>query len=207
MSPSRRTRRLLYFLIVVLAAILIAGCQPKPVLEHGTVYNNPSAAPLLALKTTDGSDFSLGQLRGKTTLVYFGYANCPDFCPATLATLDWMLDELGERGDQVQVVFVSVDPERDSPEILEQYLDGFHPGTIGLTGDPASLKTALDGYGAMASTTHDLHPEEEGIVAHTTRLFVVDPEGRLRANYPFDVDRQDLLEDISGLLDITAGSS
>lgn len=191
----------------MLAAILIAGCQPKPVLEHGTVYNNPSAAPLLALKTTDGSDFSLGQLRGKITLVYFGYANCPDFCPATMATVDWTLDQLGERSEQVQVVFVSVDPERDTPEVLQRYLDAFRPGMIGLTGDLDSLKTALDGYAAMASTTHDLHTEEPGVVAHTTRLFVVDPAGQLRANYAFDVDRQDLLADLSGLLDATAGSS
>jgi cytochrome oxidase Cu insertion factor (SCO1/SenC/PrrC family) len=192
--------------VLTFVALFLAGCQSQPVLRHGTVYQPSAEAPPLALQTADGSTFSFDQVRGKTALVYFGYASCPDYCPATLATLDWMLDELGGRGDQVQVVFVSVDPERDSPEILQQYLDGFHPGMIGLTGDPASLKTALDGYGAMASTTHDLHPAEEGVVAHTTRLFVVDPEGRLRANYPFDVDRQDLLADISGLLDATAGS-
>ena len=195
-------------LLLAFIALSLAGCQSQPALQHGTVYQSVSQAPPLSLETTDGSSFSLEQVGGKTALVYFGYTHCPDFCPATLATLDWMLGELGDRSDQVQVVFVSVDPERDTPEVLRRYLDAFRPGMIGLTGDLATLKETVEGYGAIASTTHDLHTEEEpGVVVHSTRLFVVGPDGRLLAHYPFDVDRQDLLDDISGLLDATAGSS
>ena len=195
-------------LLLAFVALSLAGCQSQPALQHGTVYQSVAQAPPLSLETTDGSSFSLEQVGGKTTLVYFGYTHCPDFCPATLATLDWMLDQLGDRSDQVQVVFVSVDPERDTPEVLQRYLDAFRPGMIGLTGDLATLKETVEGYGAFASTTHELHAEEEpGVVVHSTRLFVIDADGRLRANYAFDVDRQDLLDDLSGLLAATAGSS
>ena len=195
-------------LLLAFVALSLAGCQPQPTLQHGTIYQSVAQAPPLSLETTDGSSFSLEQVRGKTALVYFGYTNCPDFCPATLATLDWMLDQLGDRSDQVQVVFVSVDPERDTPEVLQRYLDAFRPGMIGLTGDLTTLKETVEGYGAFASTTHELHTEEEpGVVVHSTRLFVIDADGRLRANYAFDVDRQDMLDDLSGLLDATAGSS
>jgi protein SCO1/2 len=195
-------------LFLALACLVLIGCQAQPVLQHGSVYQASAEAPPLSLTATDGSAFNLEQLRGKTTLVYFGYTHCPDFCPATLATLDWMLGQLGDRSDQVQVVFVSVDPERDSPEVLQPYLDGFHSGMIGLTGDLDSIRAALDGYGAAASTANELHTDlEPGVVIHTTRLFVVDADGRLRANYPFDVDRQDLLDDISGLLDSRAEGS
>jgi protein SCO1/2 len=194
--------------LLTFAALALAGCQSQPVLQHASVYERPAAAPPLSLETTDGAAFSLDQLRGRTTLVFFGYTNCPDFCPATLATLDWVLDQLGERGDQVQVVFVTVDPERDTSEVLQEYLDRFHSGTIGLTGDLDSIRMALDGYGALSSTTHDVHTDlEPGVVAHTTRLFVVDADGQLLANYPFDVDRQDLLDDISGLVDSSAEGS
>ena len=195
-------------LLLAFVALSLAGCQSQPALQHGTVYQSVAQAPPLSLETTDGSSFDLEQVRGKTALIYFGYTNCPDFCPATLATLDWMLGELGDRSDQVQVVFVSVDPERDTPEVLRRYLDAFGPGMIGLTGDLATLKDTVASYGAFASTTDELHTEEEpGVVVHSTRLFVVGPDGRLLAHYPFDVDRQDLLDDISGLLDATAGSS
>lgn len=195
-------------LLLAFVALSLAGCQSQPALQHGTIYEPAAQAPPISLETTDGSPFSLEQVRGKTVLVYFGYTNCPDFCPATLATLDWMLDQLGDRSDQVQVVFVSVDPERDTPEVLRRYLDAFRPGMIGLTGDLATLKETVEGYAAFASTTHDVHTElEPGVVVHSTRLFVIDADGQLRANYAFDVDRQDLLDDLSGLLDATAGST
>ena len=195
-------------LLLAFVALSLAGCQSLPTLQHGTIYQSVAQAPPLSLETTDGSSFSLEQVRGKTALVYFGYTNCPDFCPATLGTLNWMLDQLGDRSDQVQVVFISVDPERDTPEVLQRYLDAFRPGMIGLTGDVAALKAAVEGYAAFSSTTHDLHTElEPGVVVHSTRLFVIDADGRLRANYAFDVDRQDLLDDLSGLLGATAGSS
>ena len=195
-------------LLLAFVALSLAACQSRPTLQHGTVYQPAAQAPPISLATTDGSAFSLEQVRGKTVLVYFGYTNCPDFCPATLATLDWMLDQLGDRSDQVRVVFVSVDPERDTPEVLQRYLDAFRPGMIGLTGDLATLKDTVESYGAFASTTNELLLEEEpGVVVHSTRLFVIDADGRLRANYAFDVDRQDLLDDLSRLLDATAGSS
>ena len=130
-------------LLLAFVALSLAGCQSQPALQHGTVYQSVAQAPPLSLETTDGSSFSLEQVGGKTTLVYFGYTQCPDFCPATLATLDWMLDQLGDRSDQVQVVFVSVDPERDTPEVLQRYLDAFRPGMIGLTGDLATLKETV----------------------------------------------------------------
>ena len=195
-------------LLLAFVALSLAGCQSQPTLQHGTIYQSVAQAPPLSLETADGSSFSLEQVGGKTTLVYFGYTHCPDFCPATLGTLDWMLDQLGDRSDQVQVVFVSVDPERDTPEVLQRYLDAIRPGMIGLTGDLATLKDTVESYGAFASTTNELLLEEEpGVVVHSTRLFVIDADGRLRANYAFDVDRQDLLDDLSGLLDATAGSS
>jgi protein SCO1 len=182
---------------IVLASAL-AACRPTPYEWHGTVYEPARVAPPITLPATDGTTFDIGASDGRLRLVYFGYIHCPDICPATLSNIAWVYGELGPEADRVQTVFVTVDPDRDSLPALADYLGSFSERFLGLRGERGDLLPILDAYGVYAgldasSTSHEIE--------HSARLFLVDTQGTLRAHYPWDVPRQDLLTDLKYLLD------
>lgn len=118
-------------------------------------------------------------LQGKWSLVFFGFTYCPDYCPTTLAALDATQQRLGDRARDLQIVFISVDPERDTPQALKDYLssDGFPEGVIGLTGTPAQVKAAADAYRAYYQKVG----EGEGYTMnHSLTVYLMGPDGRFR---------------------------
>ena len=119
-------------------------------------------------------------LDGKWTLVFFGFTWCPDYCPTTLAALKATQDRLGDRADDLQIVFISVDPERDRPQVLKDYLssDGFPEGVIGLTGSPAGIRAAADAYRAYYQKVG----EGEGYTMdHSLTVYLMGPDGQFRS--------------------------
>ncbi len=126
-------------LFLLLICLLIA-CTNEPYVLNGSPYQNPNAAPPIPLLDTSGMPFQLEDYHGKIILLYFGYTFCPDVCPSTLASVRQILDELGNLSHEVVFVMITVDPDRDSPEILEEYLSRFHPGYIGLWGEREELE-------------------------------------------------------------------
>jgi protein SCO1/2 len=121
--------------------------------------------------------------RGKLLLVYFGFTYCPDVCPADLQNIGLALDQLGAAGDRVQPLFVTLDPERDTPAHLADYVPAFHPRLIGLTGDDAAIRAAADAYKVYyAKVTNE--GGNDYTVDHTAFIYLMGPDGRYLGFFP-----------------------
>ena len=149
----------------------------------GTVLPGGKALPEFSLQDDHGKPFALANLKGKWTLLFFGYTHCPDVCPTTLGTLKNAWDRLSQSAAGVkdlQVVFVSVDPERDSVEHLREYVDYFDPAFTAVTGSQDALMTLSRSVGAIYAATR---ADDKGnyLVDHTAAIFVIDPQGRFSA--------------------------
>jgi protein SCO1/2 len=182
---------------LILLPLLLGACRAKPYEWHGTAYDPPRPAPAIPLQAVGGGDFDVTAMTGKAAILYFGYINCPDICPATLANLAWVRGELGEKADDFVVLFVTVDPAHDTLPALTDYLNGFDPTFVGLRGERPQTEAVLATYGVYADlSTADAAHEIE----HSARLFAIDRQGDLVATYTWDVPREDLLADVQHLL-------
>lgn len=187
-------------LLAVLVIVNLYGCRAQPYVWHGSPYADPAPAPGLSLSDTAGEPFELSSLRGSLVLIYFGYTYCPDVCPATLGDVARAMEQLGAQAQHARLVFVTVDPDRDSPPVLRRYLDAFDGSFIGLTGTAGDLEAARRAYGVLA----EQEPHQDGeayLVSHTARLFLIDPDGLLKASYPFGTPRDELLADMRHALE------
>ena len=148
----RALARLSFAGVTLAVTSLLAACSQAPSGLHGSPYLSPSAAPGLQLQDTQGNPFDLSALEGHAVLVYFGYTQCPDECPLTLANARWAIEQLGERGEQVDFVLVTVDPVNDTPAVLRADLYRFDRGSSGLP-DPTSISHLRGGvWGAGRHT-------------------------------------------------------
>lgn len=183
---------------LLLVAVLLAACAPYRF--RGAAYDNPSTAPDFTLTDARGQHFRLSDHRGGAVLLSFGYTSCPDVCPATLGVVTKMFAALGDSAERVHFAFVTVDPERDTPRVLSSYLARFNPDFVGLTGDPAALAGVTASYGVVAQVETHVFPALNYGVDHAVRLYLIDPSGRLRAQYPAGVNADDLRQDVEYLL-------
>lgn len=194
-------------LLVGLASLLLIGAvavgvflSSKPDSFRGTAYNEPyPAAPEVELTRADGSNFQLREMRGKVVVLFFGYTSCPDVCPTTLAGLKQALEKLGDQADQIQVVFVTVDPQRDTPQRMQEYVDHFNPAFIGLSGSEAELAKAWNDYGIFRETVEGTSAAGY-FVNHTARVTFIDRQGNLRVSSPSDMPVDDIVHDLKLLL-------
>ena len=168
---------------------------------RGTTYAEPyPPAPPINLTREDGSPFWLSDLRGKIVLLFFGYTSCPDVCPTTMAELKTAIDKIGPKNaDMVAVVFVTVDPERDTPQRVQQYVDHFNKDFIGLSGPESALSKIWSDYGVFRSVAEG-SPATGYLVDHTARITLIDQDGNLRSSYGFDTPVQDIVHDLNLLL-------
>jgi protein SCO1/2 len=188
--------RLLIVLLAVLL-MLLTGCQPYE--YHGLYLDSPMSVPAVTLTSQNGQPASLADFRDKLVLVYFGYTFCPDVCPTTLGVVDKAFDLLGDKADQVQMVMVSVDPERDTPEVLANYLSNFNPSFVGLTGSPDQIASAAMPFGVFYEK-HEGSAATGYLVDHTASVMVLDREGRMRLVLPFETPAEDIAADLRQLL-------
>ncbi len=175
--------------------MLATACARLPAPLHGDPLTPPKPAPVIDLRDTRGRPFHIGDEHGSILLLYFGYTNCPDECPATLANVDWMLDALGDQADRVRLAFVTVDPARDTPQVLRLFLDRFDPRFVGLTGGDQDLAATRAAYGVVAQA----EPGSTELL-HSATLFLIDADGQLRSRYDLSVPRGDILADLRVLL-------
>ena len=175
-----------------------ARALPTPVLAAGVAVTPPAALPDFSLRDQRGKPFTPVDLQGHWSLILPGFTHCPDICPATLAILDRVHDLLGSTAAELQVVLLSVDPQRDTPEALARYLAFFNPGFVGVTGDQEQLERAYQGLGVQ----HIRIPGTRGeySVDHSAALLLIDPESRLVGYFmpPFRAER--LAVDLGPLL-------
>lgn len=164
---------------------LLAGCGGKSAPPWG-LTDISGHMPALQFDLTDdtGKAVTGRDYLGKVTLLYFGYTRCPDVCPTTLATLARAFQELGPQADGVRMLFVSVDPKRDTPAVLRQYVSAFGPEFVGLTGSGAQLDALTKRY-RVAYRLGKPGPDGDYVVYHSSAIFVFDKQGRVRllANY------------------------
>jgi protein SCO1/2 len=166
---------------------------------HGTVIQSPSPSFDFTLTGADG-DVSLSDFRGKLVVIYFGYTFCPDICPATLANVGQALRRMNEsQSKDVQLIMISLDPERDTPKKLSEYVVHFYPSFIGITGSNEKLAEVTSLYGifyekSAGSTT------ENYTIDHTATLLVIDREGYLKLVFPFGVTVDEIADDLKFML-------
>ncbi|MGQ9849318.1 MAG: SCO family protein [Aggregatilineaceae bacterium] len=176
----------------LLSAALVAcggGGDGRPTATPlpGTLLDPPKEVGDFTLTDQDGQPFRLSDLRGKVALLFFGYTNCPDVCPTTLAEFKRIKVLLGEDVERVAFVFVSVDGARDTPERLAAYVRAFDPQFIGLTGDDATLRPIARDFGVFYQRVN-YESDVNYLVDHTASTFVVDQQGRLRLVFPYGTD-------------------
>jgi protein SCO1 len=159
---------------------------------RGTAFEIPPSVADITLTRGDGTAFKLGDLQGSTAVVFFGYTACPDICPLTMSKLAQIYKDLGEP-QNVKVVLISVDPERDTPEVTATYASAFHPSFIGLSGDNTQVATAVKSFYVAAQDLLD------GTFAHTDALLILNEQTRL--SFVYSQDNVDYLrEDLPKIL-------
>ena len=187
-------RKLAFVALIALAAlsgILVAKFivdppQYTPVAQSGgMVVSSPRQIPDLPLVDMNGQPFKLSQLRGRSVLIFFGYTFCPDVCPLTLAELKQIKALLGPQAADVAVLYVSVDPERDTPEVLKRYIGAFDPDFLSATGDIESVRRFASEFGAAFEKQKPAGTSASYLMAHTSFTYLLDRDGRWRMTFAF----------------------
>lgn len=196
-NPLRALRRVVWFLVLA-GALLVGGVaawqafapqsSKLPVLRLGGDFT---------LSDSEGRPFTLASRRGSLVLLSFGFTNCPDVCPLTLARYRAVLAALQQDAGRLQPIMISVDPARDTPAKLGAYVRYFDARILGLTGSSGQLAQVARQYGAIVSVPA---PGEEGEVSHSDYLYLIDDLGRVRRLYDQQAPVQDIVREVRDLL-------
>ena len=203
-----KRNRIVLLLVIVIAAVAggIAGAllfepaEPPP-LVTGTQLSEPRPLPEFELVQGDGSSFTRNDFEGQWQLVFFGFTHCPDVCPNTLFLLDRVVDEVKARGAVApRVVFVSVDPERDSPADVKQYVEYFDQNFVGVTANDVAIEN-LQQLTRALSVAYEFHREGDSYeVIHSSAVLLVDPQARLHAIFTPPLKAAEISTDLARLL-------
>jgi protein SCO1 len=175
--------------IVAMGAVILLLTN-KPTL-HGSIIDPPLAASEIHLRDFKGQDFTLSSLRGRIAILYFGYTNCPDECPLTMAHLKLAKEKIGTASDQVQVVMISTDPKRDTPQAMQDFLTKFGPDFNGVVGTEEQLAPVWKDYGVTVQDNGE---------THSFFIYVIDRHGNFRETLLPDSEPADIAADLRLLL-------
>ena len=180
-------------------AALLAACSPEAPKFRSTDITGADFGRTLELTGHDGKPRALADFRGKVVVLFFGYTHCPDICPTTLADMAAVMKKLGSQAARVQVLFVTVDPQRDTPDVLAKYVPAFDAGFLGLSGDAAATQRTAKEFRIFYEQRAGGAPGAY-TVDHSAQSYVLDALGRLRLFVRQDRIAQDLEEDLRTLL-------
>lgn len=169
----------MYRLVVLLAALALAGCGAQGPEFRNTDITGAEFGRDFSLKDPSGNVRTLADFRGKAVVIFFGFTHCPDVCPTALATVAEAMRQLGGDAARVQGLFITVDPERDTPELLARYATAFHPTFVGLSGDADATARVAKDFKVLYQKSPGAAPGSY-TMDHSAGLFVFDPQGRLR---------------------------
>jgi protein SCO1 len=184
--------------LLIGVALLLTGCG-APHQYAGTFLNPPKALTDFTIRDQHGQPFQLSAQRGKVMLLYFGFTNCPDFCPTTMGEWKQVKRLLGADADKVRFVLISVDPERDTEQALKEYLDHFDPSFVGLRPTPEQVEQLSREYG-VGVDSHSQHVHTPDPTRHGSYTYAIDQSGQLRLLFSFDIQPQQVADDIRQLL-------
>jgi protein SCO1/2 len=186
--------------IIGLGLMLVAWqVFSRPYTYQGSLIDPPVPAADFTLTDQNGLPYRLSDQQGKVVLIFFGYTHCPDVCPATLSEFKQVKSALGSQAQDVEFVFITVDPERDTPETLKAHLAIFDPSFIGLTGTETELGPVWKDYGVYHEKK-DTGSAAGYLVNHSAITYAIDKQGNWRLTYPFGMETQKLVDDVSHLV-------
>lgn len=195
-KPNLSTLRLLLILTIILLAALVAVFMLR---SHPSGDQAATLGGDFTLQSANGP-VSLSDYRNKVVVLYIGYASCPDVCPTALAVISQAFRDLEEHHDQLAGLFVSVDPERDTPEKLHRYAQFFSPLLTGVTGEKAEVDQVVTQYGAFYHRVELPDSAMKYAVDHSSRIYVIDQQGQLRATLLHNSSPDQLISQITALL-------
>jgi protein SCO1/2 len=184
--------------LLLLLGTAVASAAPDSSPLKAGVLSPVMAAPELKLQGSNGQPLTLGKFRGKVVLLAFGFSSCGEVCPITLATLAGARKKLGEAAANVQVVYVTVDPERDDAARMKKFLGSFDPTFLGGVGSRAQIDAAQKSYGI--SSTRQAYPDGNYTIGHSSSIYIIDRAGGLRAVMPYGHTVDDFVHDLKILL-------
>ncbi|SNR26180.1 SCO family protein [Paracoccus sediminis] len=188
---SLRTIRLILWGLVLAAAAALA-------VQQWTMRETAvdSFRPDFALQDGKGQTYTMADFKGRFALVFFGFTNCPDVCPTTMSEVAQVMDDLGARADQVQPLFISIDPERDRRQGLGEYVAAFHPAILGLAGDDAATRDAASSFKIHFSREDDPAAPDGYTMSHSPGLYLVGPDGEWLRQFAYETPAAEILADI-----------
>lgn len=175
-------------LVGLVLAVVLTACRAEPEFK-GSLIDPPMPAADFRLTNDASETASLADYRGNYVLLFFGYTNCPDVCPATMSVLAKVYNQLktAEQADQVQVILVTTDPKNDTPQAMADFLGHFDPDFTGMTGSKEQLQLVWKDYGVMVM--------DDGMT-HSARVYLIDPQGNIRLTYPSAGLADDIVSDL-----------
>ncbi len=196
---AHSARRIWFTFGLVCVVSMLSACGDSTAVKFkGSDISGTKIGSNWALTGMDGKPYSSANFSGKVQLVFFGFTQCPDICPTALAELSEVMRSLGDQASRVQVLMITVDPERDTPEVLRAYVSGFNPSFLGLTGTPAQIKQVAASFKAYYAKA----PAAKGgyTMDHSSSFYLLDPKGEARVLVSNNAGSAALVHDIKLLL-------
>ncbi len=186
--------------MAALAATLLFGWSRWIAEDQGTALSASTFEPTFALADGEGRVRTTGEFRGRFLLVFFGFTNCPDVCPTTLAEVAQVMDDLGPDADKVRPIFISVDPERDRRLGLDDFTQAFHPAIIGLAGTETETRAAAESFKIYFEREDDTSAPDGYTMSHSPGLFLVGPDGAWIRQFTYGTPAAEILSDLQSRL-------
>jgi protein SCO1 len=197
-SQARRPTALIYGIVGIVVALLILGTGAFVWLTQGGTASLVGGP--FTLEDGNGQQVTDRNFRGKYMLVYFGYTFCPDVCPTTLSEVAEAMDKLGAKADRLQPIFITVDPKRDTPDVMKRYTAAFSPRLIGLTGTPDQIATVAKEYRVYYAAHQSGSGTSDYSVDHSSVLYLMGPDGKFVAPIRPDEDGPHMAADLNRLM-------
>jgi protein SCO1/2 len=193
--------------IVIFAALVLllaAGAGGFLLMNRQLSQNGATGVALVggpfSLVNQDGKRVTEKDFLGKYMLVFFGYTYCPDVCPTELQVMTAALDAMGPEAEKIQPVFVSVDPQRDTPEVLKAYVENFGPRLVGLTGSADEIASVAKAYRVYYAKSGDKDSADAYLMDHSSIVYLMGPDGRFVKHFPYSTDAQKLSSELKETL-------
>ena len=203
MNPLMNKRHALRLMawtgVAAAAAVSLAACSEKKPSFNAVDITGADYAKGFALADADGKQRTLADFKGKVVVLFFGYAQCPDVCPTTMSEMAQVKQQLGADGDKLQVLFVTVDPERDTPTVMKAYMGAFDPAFVALIPTPEQLPAVAKDFKAYYKKVEGKTPTSYSM-DHSAASFVYDTEGRLRLYARYGAGVPAMVSDVKALL-------